>query len=513
MDFDTWLVENDFVASDLSPKQKALLESQWRAETQPAGIPEPKNQPEPGVLPERKNVDVAAALAPQRAEYERQENILKLAEGYAKLNPARTELFQSIAQDAIDKNESPLEARIKMIEQGRGTGPISTFRPEGEQVDRNVIEAAVCMHGGLSTLEKEYDARTLETARKHYRNGLGLGELIHTFARRNGYRGSGVKSNLEANLRAAFTGGPSDLRAGEGGPSTYSVPNILANVANKFLRVSFMAVDDAWRSLAAVRSVPDFKQINTNALTGSLLFKEVPRGGEIKHGTIGERNYTNQASSYAVLLGIDRRDLINDDLGAFTTATVRVGRGGALKINDIFWSVFLNNSSFFTSGNANVSTGGGSVLASAGLKAADRIFRIQTDPDGLPLAVMPRILLAPPTLWYAARELMNSSFMVGNTTTDALKPSNNIFQGAYQLVTSPYMENSTYTGNSTAAWYLLADPNDMPVIEVVFVNGQQTPTVETSQMDWNTLGISMRGYVDFGVALQEFRGGVRSAGS
>ena len=38
-------------------------------------------------------------------------------------------------------------------------------------------------------------------------------------------------------------------------------------------------------------------------------------------------------------------------------------------------------------------------------------------------------------------------------------------------------------------------------------------TVDTAEADFNQLGIGMRGYVDFGVNLQEFRAGVRSAGS
>jgi hypothetical protein len=53
----------------------------------------------------------------------------------------------------------------------------------------------------------------------------------------------------------------------------------------------------------------------------------------------------------------------------------------------------------------------------------------------------------------------------------------------------------------------------MPVIESVFLNGQQTPTVEAADADFDTLGIQMRGYHDFGVAKQEYRGGIRSKGA
>jgi hypothetical protein len=38
------------------------------------------------------------------------------------------------------------------------------------------------------------------------------------------------------------------------------------------------------------------------------------------------------------------------------------------------------------------------------------------------------------------------------------------------------------------------------------------PTVESADADFNTLGIQMRGYHDFGVAKQEPRGGVKMKG-
>ena len=68
---------------------------------------------------------------------------------------------------------------------------------------------------------------------------------------------------------------------------------------------------------------------------------------------------------------------------------------------------------------------------------------------------------------------------------------------------SRYLGNTKYTGNSQKAWYLLSDPNDLPVIEVAFLNGQESPTIESAEADFKYLGIQMRGYHDFGVALQD----------
>lgn len=84
--------------------------------------------------------------------------------------------------------------------------------------------------------------------------------------------------------------------------------------------------------------------------------------------------------------------------------------------------------------------------------------------------------------------------------------------GKFKSVRSSYLGNSQITGNSTLKWYLLADPQELPVIEVAFLNGRQEPTVESAQADFSTLGIQMRGYHDFGVSKQEYRAGVGMKG-
>jgi len=67
---------------------------------------------------------------------------------------------------------------------------------------------------------------------------------------------------------------------------------------------------------------------------------------------------------------------------------------------------------------------------------------------------------------------------------------------------------STYLTNTTD-YYLLASPADLPAMEVAFLNGVQSPIVETADADFNTLGIQMRGYFDFGVAKAEYLAGVK----
>ena len=74
------------------------------------------------------------------------------------------------------------------------------------------------------------------------------------------------------------------------------------------------------------------------------------------------------------------------------------------------------------------------------------------------------------------------------------------------------MSNSSFTGNSALKWYLLGDPADIATIEIAFLNGVRNPTVESAQADFNMLGIQMRGFFDFGVAFQEYRGAIAMKG-
>lgn len=494
MTFETWQAARGIDPAKLTDAERAVLKAAYDHDVKEGRAGDP----------DRRLEDV---MAKSRQEAERRDTIAGMVQ--AQLTPGTprhlVDRVGEVGRLAIEGGWDVQRTELEILRVVRA-GAVQTYVAPEQAPDSEVVEAAFCSSAGLPDVERHFPANVLEAARKKWKYGCGLAELVLSSARRNGYRGYNMR-DTSAVLRAAFA--PVEIRAAEQGPSTYSLPQTMANIANKFVKVGWQGVDDAWRQIAARRTVSDFKTVTTISLTGGMVYVKVPPGGEIKHGTAGELTYTNKADTYARMFGIDRRDLINDDANVLSSASRRLGRGGALKINDVFWSTFLNNSSFFTSGNLNVSTGAGSALAIAGLNAAYSTFLKQTDPDGLPVAINPTIMLVPPTLYPTALTLNQSTAVVGSTS----QPNANVWQGRFKPVTSPYMENTSYTGNSNAAWYLLANPDDMAVIEVCFLNGQEMPTVETAELEFNQLGISMRGYHDWGVSLQEYRAGVRSAGS
>ncbi|MCA9069915.1 MAG: Mu-like prophage major head subunit gpT family protein, partial [Planctomycetaceae bacterium] len=309
--------------------------------------------------------------------------------------------------------------QLKKVEEEQELQFLRSQRPIAGRNRDQIIVAAICQTLKMRNVERHFDEQTLDAVDRDFRHGIGLQQILFRAAKANGQHFDSV-ANLRGLLKAAFIRGS--------GFRSLDLTGVLADTMNKMLLDHFNSVDPTWRLIAATRPVRDFRTINSYSLTGDLQYDEVGPGGEIKHGKLGQESYTNKADTYAKMLAITRTDIINDDLGAFAKIPSRLGRGAALKINDVFWTAFLSNSAFFKSANNNVSTGAGSALDATGdaLNAAEVVFQNQTDPDGKPLGIMPRILLVPSTLQNTATKLMGSQLTTGGNSNVA---DRNVYQG------------------------------------------------------------------------------------
>ncbi len=401
---------------------------------------------------------------------------------------------------AIEEGWDATRTELEVLRASRPKAPAAASSGRGEAGPK-VLVAAALMTGGIGgeELVGAYGEQAVEAAERRFRHGIGLQQLLLEAAWANGCDVRHFRDDPRAVLEAAF--------------STFSLPGILSNVANKFLLAGFESVEQAWRRIAATRSVKDFKQVTSYRLTGGFEYEEVGPDGELKHAEVGEESFTNQARTYGRMFSLTRESLINDDMDALTAVPRRIGRGGALKLNKVFWTAFLDSASFFTAARKNYADGAETALSIDALTAAELLFLEQTDPDGNPLALMPKVLLVPPALNVAASQLMSSLKLTeGGGSSRSKVPTDNPHAGKFSVVMSTYLSNSAISGNSAKAWYLLADPADLAVIEVAFLNGKQTPTVEQADADFRTLGIQFRGYFDFGVARQDWRAGVKMKG-
>jgi hypothetical protein len=200
-------------------------------------------------------------------------------------------------------------------------------------------------------------------------------------------------------------------------------------------------------------------------------------------------------------LGITRKDIINDDLGVLSDTPRKLGFAAARTFNTDFWAALVAaNAANFPSNNSNgnyINT----ALGLAGLRSAAQAFMALKDSDGNPIGVDASMVLTGPATSVVARELFISTNLIGGTSKDTAA---NPFAGRYTPVSTSYL-----TGN---AWYLVANPMGLPLMEVAFLNGRQEPVVESADADFNTLGIQMRCVYDYGVAFAEKKAAVYSAG-
>jgi phage major head subunit gpT-like protein len=518
MKFEQWIEAMGLVLAELRDDQRAKLQAKYDGEVNAAkenaakaakeieASGKTETPPPPKIEAPKFDLDGVllacashdTAIEAKAAEYVGKVDSAKMAEIQAGGKKSAIELKAK----ALKEQWAPVRLEAEQIRAAalfeaelmraeRPAGP--AIHASNRDVPPLAIEAAFAQSCGLKQPEKLYKAEVLEASNR-FRN-IGIQELLLIHARASGYTGREVvnNGNLREVIQAAF--------------STHTITTLLSSTGNKLLLEGFNQIPQSWRQIAGVKSVSDFKTVTAYRLTAALEYEEVGPGGEIKHGTLGQESYTMAAKTYAKMAALTRTDIINDDLGAFDDLRNRLGLGAAVKMNKVFWTLWINNSAVFTSDRANLVAS--SALGDSGLATAVAAFRNMAGPDGNLMALEPALLLVPSTLEGTARKFYVSQEM-RDTTASTKAPTANIYYNRFRPVVVPELETSTYTGYSTSTWYLLADPAILATAVMCFLDGQQNPTIESTDADFQTLGIQFRGYHDFGAAFSEYRAGVKA---
>jgi hypothetical protein len=524
MEFSKWIEALGFNPETLTESQTAALQVKYDAEVKAAAaksiiegaagpaVEPPKFDLSACVLAHQKyvaNIDAkTAAYKGKIADGTLAEIQANAATKAAELKAEALNGEKPVAWLEVSLIKAQADAEVELIRAERPQAP--AIHGSTRDVAPKAIEAAFCMAGGLREIEKHYQPDVLEAASLYQRHeGASLQGLILASARDNGYTGSAGRihrGNYDEVMRSVLGG---MIRASA--PSTHSLTTMLSTVGNKFLLDGFSSVEQVWREFSSIRPVNDFKAITSYRMLDNMVFEEVGPAGEIKHGTASQETYTNQAKTYAKMFSLTRQDIINDDLGAFDTIRSRIGRGSGIKLNQVFWATFLDDAVLFNA-TAETESGGHNnlltaVLGETGIAAANVLLKSKTDGYGNPIDIGgAHLLLTGATLaptakkWYVSQEIRD-------TTASTKTPTTNIYYNTFRPVESRYV-------TSTTAWYLLPiGGGDMSPMEVCFLDGVQSPTIESADADFNTLGIQFRGYFDFGAARNEWRASVKSTGT
>ncbi len=500
MTFSEWLESLGIDEAMMTPEGTAIMQKQFELIQAPAEAGVPAN-------PAAAASVVLDLRASRAADFTRIAQIEALGTKHPHITAA-----------GIANGWSPAETELHMLRASqRGPTPSNRMTGNGGGPDATqVLCASFALNAGgsQSFLAKQFGDTVVDAASRIEARGATIRTVMDHVLRAAGMH-SPSNRITDAYIRAAFE---ASRKLEASAMSTVSLPGILGNSANKLMLEGFAMVKTTWQEFCAIGNLSDLKEATRYRMITGGEFEEVGPGGHIKHLNLtDEETYTNQAKTYASMLTLTRTSIINDDMGAFETLPKSIGRKGNVKLEKMVYTKLLSNAGdFFSSGNSNKLTGANSVLDIGALSDAEQLFLTSVDGNGDPIMITPEIMLLPPALSVTGNALVKDTQVVaiGVGNSAVVTPNGNPHAGKFAAIVTPWLQNANLTNYSALGWYLIARAQGSSgLMEVGFLNGQQSPTIETGELDFSQLGIALRGYWDFGVAFQDGRYGVFNVGA
>lgn len=421
--------------------------------------------------------DVKARIAEATAaERQRVADIQMLARKL-KLDDAFAQKFIVDGSDIAAVREAALDAVADRSDAVQTRGTVEVTRDERDTLREGMIGAIL----------HRADAHTfkLEGPAVNYRS-YSLVELGRKVLEANGEK-TGTMDRGEIAHRAFHT--------------TSDFPYILATTANKSLLAAFEAAPKTYEPIVRRVSVPDFNSRYEVRMGENPALDEVNEHGEFKRGTLTESRESYSIKTYGKVIGITRKTIINDDLGAFTRIPAQWGNSVAQKQSDIVWGLITTNGNMadgYALFHANHKNLGSAAAPSVDSLAAGFVAMAkQVGLDGTTvLNIRPRYLLAPVSLAYGKIANLFATYMPSAATT----PRPPEFMTGLQVISDPRLDTA-----SAYNWYLAADPAQVGGLIVAYLDGNEAPFFD-SRVGFDVDGVELKCRIDFGAAVTEHRG-------
>jgi hypothetical protein len=223
---------------------------------------------------------------------------------------------------------------------------------------------------------------------------------------------------------------------------------------------------DAWRQVVNVSPVNDFRTQERTQIGG---FGDLPAVAE-RGPYVALSDPSDDVATYAItkrggLHSITMEAIKNDDVGVIRRLPVELGRAAKRTLFKFVFNFFASNPTIwdavalYHASHNNLFTG---ALSAAELAAHRLAMKKQTGRDtATRMEVGPKFLLVPDDLEETAFNLFNR-----NTNNDKT------FIQSQSLTIIPVP-----TWTDVTDWCTLADPMDIPVLEIGFLDGQEEPTL------------------------------------
>ena len=390
--------------------------------------------------------------------------------------------FNVEAGEYIEKGLPLEEVQTKVLTRAAKTEPptatVEVGTDEGDKY-RDAATDALLMRAGIAVKKPAAGADALRA--------LGMRSMMEDVLSREGVSNVHRMSEDEM-VRAALTG-------------TGALPGILSNVANKSMGKAYEDAPTTFQYFTSVGSNVDFKEASQYRLSEAGELEEVKENGEFKHDELTEGSAKKKVLTFGRSFTFTRQMIINDDLGALTRIPALYAAAAKRGINRLVYKE-LTSASNYSATNGNLAA----VPAAVSLPSINSgrvAMRKQKNLRGeAMLNVVPKFLLVPAEQEFLARQMLSSTSDPDAKNSGVINPLMNSMQ---------VVSDAELDAIDAKAWYLAADPSLMDTIEVTYLNGNQSPTIE-SQIAFDTLGIRYRIYMDYGVTVLDTKGLYKNAG-
>ena len=390
------------------------------------------------------------------------------------------------ADEAIVLGKSVEEAREMVMDQLRARNKgVSVKMGEAESDKfRAAAQDAVLMAAGIPVAEPAAGAQELR--------GYSMIEMARESLRRESDSTVNFGDNMEL-ARAAIN-------------STSTFPAIMSNLANKSVMVGFNEAETTYQIWAGKGSNRDFKEAARVALSEAGNLELVPEGGQFQQDSFGEASARTKVATYGKLFSLTRQAIINDDLGMFSKIATKYGSAAKRLVNKMVYAQLTgnvkmqDNVALFDSKHGNVAGTGEALSVKAIAKEITAMRRQKGITGEATLNITPKYLVVPPELEMTAYQIVNSTAAVDGVNSGVANP----YKGRFIVVADAELTDPD-------AWYLVADATQHDTIEVTYLNGVETPRLETRQ-GFDVDGIEYKVAFDCGVSALDFRGVFKNAG-
>ncbi|BCL59963.1 hypothetical protein DGMP_06560 [Desulfomarina profundi] len=291
--------------------------------------------------------------------------------------------------------------------------------------------------------------------------------------------------------------------------STSDFPHIFAALVNKTLLAAYNEWPATWRPFVAVTSAMDFKEIHAIKLSGSPDLKGLGENGEYKRAEFSDAQESYKIITKGILVALTRQMIINDDLRAFTRIPQLFGVSARRFESAAVYALITGNptmsdgKALFHADHKNLASSG-TALTSASLGVGRAAMRKQKGLAGESIDVQPAFLLTPVVKETDAEVLLRSSALPESNMSAGV---HNPWAGKLTPIADPLLDAASET-----AWYLLAHPNQVPVIEAAYLEGEEQPYVE-EQIDFKSDALEIKCRHDFGTGVVDHVGAYKNPGA